>query len=76
MKGTNIGFINGPRYVEFEDHEAGYYDYSDRGLAKDRAINDEVQFDSTDRTELALCWFEFCRENKIITYVEEVEVAD
>lgn len=73
---TNIGFINGPRYVDFENREAGYYDYSDRETAKDAVINDEVQFDSTDRTELALCWFEFCKDEGIITYVEEVEVDE
>ena len=39
---------------------------------------DEVQYDvrSDEITELALCWWEFCKEEGIITYVEEVEVAD
>lgn len=39
-------------------------------------MDDEVQFDVTDRTELALCWFEFCKDEGIITYVNEVEVDD
>ena len=37
--------------------------------------SDVTQFDVTDETELALCWWEFCKENKLITY-EEVEVEE
>ena len=39
-------------------------------------IDDETEFDSHDEDELAKCWFEFCKENGIITYVEkEYEVG-
>ena len=77
MRRTNIGFINGPRYADFEDHEAGYYStYEEREEAKYEAINDETQFDTTNKAELAELWFEFCIENGIITFVEETEVEE
>jgi len=41
-----------------------------------REANDEVQFDTTDKNELAMLWFEFCKDEGIITYVEEVEVDE
>ena len=37
-------------------------------------FDDETQFDTTDKMTLALCWFDFCKENGLITYIEEVEV--
>ena len=36
-------------------------------------MNDETQFDTTDEKELAQLWWQFCKENKIVTYTEEVE---
>ena len=35
--------------------------------------DDETQFDTTNKTELALLWFDFCRENGFITYVSGME---
>ena len=60
MKGTNIGFVN-PNNTQFYD-----------------TMNDEVQFDvrSDELHELALLWFDFCKDEGIITYVDEVEVDD
>lgn len=42
----------------------------------DLPFDDVVQFDTTNRTELAELWFDFCKEEGIITYVEEVEVEE
>lgn len=36
-----------------------------------RSIPDETVFDTHDETELALMWWDFCKENGIITYVEK-----
>lgn len=60
MKGTNIGFCN--PFV----HNGN------------EAWQDEVQFNCRpdELTELALCWFDFCKDEGIISYVEEVEVKD
>lgn len=38
-------------------------------------MDDATQFDTTDETELAALWWEFCKENNLIQY-EEVEVED
>ncbi len=46
---------------------------------KDEIIReDEVQYDvrPDEINELAMLWWEFCKEEGIITYVEEVEVED
>ena len=44
----------------------------------DGVREDETQFDirPDELTELALLWFEFCKDEGIITYVEEVEVDE
>lgn len=34
--------------------------------------DDETQFDVTNMDELKELWFDFCVDEKIITYVEEV----
>lgn len=36
---------------------------------------DETEFDTHNETELALLWWEFCKENKLITYVEKGHTA-
>lgn len=42
----------------------------------DTQKEDETQFDTTDEKELAQLWWDFCKDEQIITYVEEVEVND
>lgn len=41
-------------------------------------IEDEVQFDvrPDELRDLAELWFEFCKDEGIITYVDEVEITD
>ena len=75
MKGTNIYFVNGPDLAEINDF-GGYYDYEEREFKISNAKHDETQFDTTDRTELAELWFEFCIDEGIITGYEEVEVEE
>jgi len=33
---------------------------------------DETQFDTVSKHSLQECWWDFCKENGIITYIEEV----
>lgn len=43
----------------------GFYDCT--------GAEDETEFDTVDDGELAELWYEFCRENDIITYIHKKE---
>ena len=40
------------------------------------SYEDETQFDTTDKKELAELWFQFCKDEGNITHVEEVDIND
>lgn len=46
------------------------------GYTDNLGLETERQFDTVDKTELALLWFDFCKDNGIIEYVDEVEIND
>lgn len=37
---------------------------------------DSTNFDTTDKHELAMLWWDFCQENGIITGTDEIEEGD